>query len=208
VQLTFIPSCVFIILATLYGLGTPDDKLNNLVRAKAALYMGYWQMHYAVSVNLVKPGIAIALLRLTTQRRYRYPVWTILVAAPLFTGGVIVVLITTCRPVGAQWDLDLGPCPTHVVMAQLSYLFTVMTVIMDWACAIIPYLLLRRLDMRRRVKVSLIVVLTMGGFASTAAIIRIPYLKYYLITEDQMCKSDPIFPPGPELHSYYLSRNP
>ncbi|KAH6646938.1 hypothetical protein BKA67DRAFT_540406 [Truncatella angustata] len=184
--LVFIPSCVYVILAANYGLGTPDAELTDPTKARAALYMGYWQMHYAVSVNLVKAGIAIALLRLTIQRRYRYPLWMILTAPPLFTFGVIVVLVSTCRPVGAQWDLNLGTCSTHVVMAQLSYLFTVFTVILDWACAIIPYLLLKDLPMKRHVKISLIVVLTMGGFASCAAIVRIPYLKYYLITEDQL----------------------
>ncbi|KAI1881832.1 hypothetical protein JX265_000658 [Neoarthrinium moseri] len=206
--LTFLPSCVFILLATRFGLGTPDDRLTAPLKARAALYMGYWQMHYAASVNLVKAGIAVALLRLTIQRRYRYAIWAILVSAPVFTLGVVIVLVTTCHPVGAQFDLDLGPCPAHDLMAQLSYLFTVFTVILDWACAIIPYLLLRKLEMRRYVKVSLVIVLTMGGFASTAAIVRLPYLKYYRTTEDQLFENGvgliaASLPPIRKLFGYY-----
>ncbi|KAH8647733.1 hypothetical protein BX600DRAFT_443083 [Xylariales sp. PMI_506] len=188
--LLFIASCIFVILATQYGLGTKDSSLTAPLKARAAIYLGYWQMHYAVSVNLVKAGIATTLLRLTSQRRYRYPLWGILLISPLFTVVIIIILAATCHPVAAQWDLDLGPCSTHTAMAQLSYLFTVFTVILDWFCSIIPYLLLKDLDLNKRTKVSLIGILAMGGFASTAAIIRIPYLKYYLITDDQFCMSN------------------
>lgn len=184
--LTFIPACAFIFLACHYGLGRRDADINPVLRARAALYMGYWQMHYAASVNLVKAGIAVALLRLTFQRRYRYPIYAILLSAPLFTFGVVVVLVATCNPLGAQWDLALGPCATHDLMAQLSYLFTAFTVILDFACAVIPYLLLRKMEMKYHIKISLLVVLCFGGIAGVSAVIRLPYLKYYRIEEDQL----------------------
>ncbi|KAI0901403.1 hypothetical protein F4806DRAFT_492291 [Annulohypoxylon nitens] len=184
---TFIPSCIFTILACQYGLATPDAELTDSLKARAALYMGYWQMHYACSSNLVKAGIAVALLRLTTaQKTYRIIILGILISTPIFTVAVLIVLISTCNPLGAQWDLALGSCEVHTVMAYLSYIFTAFTVILDWACALIPYLLLKDLEMRKHVKVSLIVVLTFGSLAGVCAIIRLPYLKYYLIEEDQL----------------------
>ncbi|KAI0843576.1 hypothetical protein F5Y06DRAFT_255294 [Hypoxylon sp. FL0890] len=184
---TFVPSSIFVILAARYGLGTPDAELTDALKARAALYMGYWQMHYAASSNLVKAGIAVALLRLTiTQRIYRYIILAILIATPIFTAAVLVVLIATCHPLGSQWDLALGSCPVHTVMAYLSYIFTAFTVILDWACAVIPYLLLRDLEMPRRIKISLFVVLAFGSLAGVCAIIRLPYLKYYLIEQDQL----------------------
>ncbi|CAJ2513251.1 Uu.00g013700.m01.CDS01 [Anthostomella pinea] len=183
---TFIPSCVFIILAAHYGLGRRDADITPLLRARAALYLGYWQMFYATSTNLVKAGIAMTLLRLTAQRRYRYPILGIMISPALFTVGVVIVLVTTCYPLGAQWDLALARCAAHDVMAQLSYLFTVFTVLLDWACAVIPYLLLRDLEMRKAVKITLLAVLMFGGLAGVCAIIRLPYLKYYLIEKDQL----------------------
>ncbi|KAI1106346.1 hypothetical protein F4804DRAFT_301003 [Jackrogersella minutella] len=184
---TFVPSCIFVILSAQYGLATPDAELTDALRARAALYLGYWQMHYAVSSNLVKAGIAVALLRLTTtQRTYRFMILGILISTPTFTAAVLVVLISTCEPLGAQWDLALGDCKVHTVMAYLSYIFTAFTVILDWACAVIPYLLLRDLEIRQRVKVSLMIVLAFGSLAGVCAIVRLPYLKYYLIEEDQL----------------------
>ncbi|OTA99517.1 hypothetical protein M426DRAFT_27424 [Hypoxylon sp. CI-4A] len=184
---TFVPSAIFTILAARYGLATPDAEITDALKARAALYMGYWQMHYACSSNLVKAGIAVALLRLTTnQRNFRLIILGILLSTPVFTAAVLIVLISTCRPLGAQWDLTLGSCGVHTVMAYLSYIFTAFTVILDWACAVIPYLLLKDLEMKRRVKVSLIIVLAFGSLAGICAIVRLPYLKYYLIEEDQL----------------------
>ncbi|KAI1139938.1 hypothetical protein F5Y05DRAFT_336530 [Hypoxylon sp. FL0543] len=184
---TFVPSCIFTILAARYGLATPDAELTAPLKARAALYTGYWQMHYAVSSNLVKAGIAVALLRLTiTEKSYRHIILAILICTPIFTAAVLIVLIATCNPLGTQWDTDLGSCPVHVVMAYLSYIFTGFTVILDWACAIIPYLLLKDLEMRRRLKISLIVVLAFGSLAGICTIVRLPYLKYYLVEQDQL----------------------
>ncbi|KAI1206183.1 uncharacterized protein F4807DRAFT_463949 [Annulohypoxylon truncatum] len=184
---TYMPSGIFTILACQYGLATPDAQLTDGLKARAALYLGYWQMHYACSSNLVKAGIAVALLRLTTTKKlFRIIILGILICTPIFTATVLVVLIATCHPLGAQWDLALGSCKVHTVMAYLSYIFTAFTVILDWACAVIPYLLLKDLEMRRHIKISLIVVLAFGSLAGVCAIVRLPYLKYYLIEEDQL----------------------
>lgn len=184
--LTFLPECVFVIIAAQYGLGTRDAELNELVTAQASLMMGNWQMFYAASTNLIKAAIAVTLLRLTDQRKYRWPITAALVTTPIFTAAVVIVLIITCRPVGAQWDLDLGPCPLHDWLAILSYPFTALTIILDWGCAVIPWLLIRKLQLNQRIKRSLIIVLGLGGTASIGAIARLPYLKHYTIAEDQL----------------------
>ncbi|KAK7732678.1 hypothetical protein SLS63_004933 [Diaporthe eres] len=184
--LTFAPECVFVIIAAQYGLGTRDAELDEFVTARAALMLGNWQMFYAASTNLIKAAIAVTLLRLADQPKYRWPITASLLATPIFTGAVVIVLIVTCRPVGAQWDLDLGPCPLHNWLAILSYPFTALTIILDWGCAIIPWLLIRKLQLNQRIKRSLIIVLGLGGIASIGAIARLPYLKYYTIREDQL----------------------
>lgn len=180
---------MFVIIAAQYGLGTHDAELDEFVTARAALMLGNWQMFYAASTNLIKAAIAVTLLRLADQPKYRWPITASLIATPIFTGAVVIVLIITCRPVGAQWDLDLGPCPLHNWLAILSYPFTALTIVLDWGCAIIPWLLIRKLQLNQRIKRSLIIVLGLGGIASIGAIARLPYLKYYTIPEDQLCES-------------------
>lgn len=146
-------------------------------------------MFYAASGVLVKAGIAMTLLRLTTERKYRWPILAVLIFTPIFTVTVVLVLVITCQPVGAQFDLALGSCPVHTAMSMLSYPFTAMTIILDWGCAIIPWLIIRNLQLNRRVKKGLAFVLGLGALASIGAIARLPYIRYYTITDDQLCKS-------------------
>lgn len=145
-------------------------------------------MFYAVSAVLVKIGIAMTLLRLTDERKYRWPILAVLITTPVFTATVVLILVVTCRPVGAQFDLALGDCSVHTAMSRLSYPFTAMTIILDWGCAFIPWLIIRKLQLNERVKRALIAVLGLGGLASIGAIARLPYLKYYTIYDDQLCK--------------------
>lgn len=49
----------------------------------------------------------------------------------------------------------------------------------DWACAIIPFFIVAGLQMSRRKKVSVLLILGLGIFASIATCVRLPYLKYY-----------------------------
>ncbi|KAJ4394847.1 hypothetical protein N0V93_004067 [Gnomoniopsis smithogilvyi] len=183
---TYIPECVFAILASLYGLGTPDSQLDDGLAGRTALYAGDWQMFYAASSVLVKAGIAMTLLRLTAERKYRWPILAILVFTPVFTITIVSILVATCQPVGAQFNLALGSCPVHSAMAMLSYPFTAMTILLDWGCAFIPWLIIRDLQLNRRVKRGLSFVLGLGAFASIGAIARLPFLRYYTIKEDQL----------------------
>lgn len=145
-------------------------------------------MFYAASGVLVKAGIAMTLLRLTNERKYRWPILAVLVATPVFTATVVLILVFNCRPVGAQFDLALGSCPVHTAMSKLSYPFTAMTIILDWGCAVIPWLVIRGLQLNERTKKALIAVLGLGGIASLGAIARLPYIRYYTIYDDQLCK--------------------
>ncbi|KAJ4421566.1 hypothetical protein N0V82_003704 [Gnomoniopsis sp. IMI 355080] len=183
---TYIPQCALAILSAQYGLGTRDAKLDEGLAAAAALYAGDWQMVYACSSVLVKAGIAMTLLRLTAERKYRWPILAVLIFTPIFTATVVLILIITCQPVGAQFNLALGACPVHSAMAMLSYPFTAMTIVLDWGCAFIPWLIIRDLHLNRRVKKGLIFVLGLGALASIGAIARLPYLQYYTIYDDQL----------------------
>lgn len=49
----------------------------------------------------------------------------------------------------------------------------------DWACALIPFAVVAKLQMDRRKKISVVCILGLGIFASIATCVRMPFLKYY-----------------------------
>lgn len=64
-------------------------------------------------------------------------------------------------------------------MTTVSYIVSAIQMATDWACAIIPFFIVAGLQMSRRHKVSVLLILGLGVLASIATCVRLPYLKYY-----------------------------
>ncbi|KAI0006417.1 hypothetical protein F4779DRAFT_596471, partial [Xylariaceae sp. FL0662B] len=177
--LAFIAACCFTITGAYYGLGTRDSKLNSSQRIAALELVFFFQLAEAAFTILVKSSIAVFLIRLTNQKRYHYPLWFVIIAT--VAGCVVpgVVVITLCRPLAAQWDPSLGTCGDYTIITKLSYAVSVITIVTDWTCAIIPCILIRRLNIPQKHKLPLMATLSLGILASLASIGRMPYLKSY-----------------------------
>ncbi|KAK8129731.1 hypothetical protein PG999_002111 [Apiospora kogelbergensis] len=182
----FMAASVFILLAVRFGLGTLDKDLNPLAMIRGAEYLSYWQMTYILSTTFTKASIALALMRLSKDRRYRYPLWaTIIVNFGSSAGGLIAVF-SNCQPLQATWNPMLGTCGSKEKVAQISLIVSVFQIVTDWFCALCPLFILHGLQMPKHTKYSIIGLLMLGGFASIATMLRIPYFKYYTITENYL----------------------
>lgn len=113
----------------------------------------------------------------------------IVISAGSCLSGVIGLLIT-CRPLAAKWNPGLGTCSGNEIILLGSYAFSLIAIVSDFACALIPYLIVRKLEMPRRSKITITIILGFGVFASIACVIRIPYFSYYTKTENILCKFD------------------
>ncbi|KAJ0270384.1 hypothetical protein CBS470a_013528 [Colletotrichum nupharicola] len=96
-------------------------------------------------------------------------------------------LLQALRPVSYTWDksLDGSFAPTNII-TSISYLISVMAIITDWTCAIVPTVVVCGLQIKSRVKASVCAVLALGAIASAATIIRLPYLQYYNVVDDYL----------------------
>ena len=77
-------------------------------------------------------------------------------------------------------------CTTNLPLLSLSYLFTAVAILVDFTCAILPFFLIRKLNMNARRKWSLVAILSVGLCACIFTILRVPYLKHYLIAKDSL----------------------
>ena len=184
-QGSFIVSSVFAVKAAYFGLGTRDDKLNDLVMVRCAEYMLYSQVTYGTTVPLIKASVVFMLLRITVEPKYR---WTLYIMQLLATVMAIVASLTYCTPVRAYWNPLLGKCGDFNRVVIIGYVWTAVGIVTDWCCAILPYFVVRKLQMNRRSKRIVMLILGLGALASTATIVRAPYLQYYLATKDKLCE--------------------
>lgn len=68
----------------------------------------------------------------------------------------------------------------------LSYFYTGVAIVVDFTCALLPFFLIRRLNMNARRKWSLVAILSVGLCACIFTILRVPYLKHYVIAKDSL----------------------
>lgn len=86
-------------------------------------------------------------------------------------------------------------CRGHCWWSQgfifVSYFGSAFQVITDWVSALVPALIIMNLNMRRRLKVSLVCVLSVGSLASIAVTVRMFYYKYFDVKaypDNYLCK--------------------
>ena len=128
---------------------------------------------------LAKASIAVMLLRLTVIRTHRIIIWTVFTVTELYSAAFFFLFIFQCQPSEYFWTQytgGTGKCIDTSITISVFYGYSAITCVGDWTYAVLPYFLVWNLQMDTRSKVVVIVILALGAIASTATIIRIPYV--------------------------------
>ncbi|KAI0595172.1 GPCR, PTH11-type [Biscogniauxia sp. FL1348] len=184
--MAFLASTIFGVLAAHYGLGTPDSLLNDYLMVRCTEYLLYCQVLYGFSMPLIKASVVFTLLRVTREALYRWLLYAMLFVATVMALVGILASLLYCRPTPAYWNPLLGTCGDFMVVVNIGYAWTAVGIVTDWMCAILPYFIVRKLQMARRTKMVVMGILSLGALASTATVVRAPYLQYYLAQSNQL----------------------
>ncbi|CRK35699.1 hypothetical protein BN1708_001331 [Verticillium longisporum] len=177
-QLIFTASCVFILAGVDNGLGMHNKALEQSREIRALMYQALATATYVLNMMFIKFSVGIFLLRLTTSKGY---IWTIYISLAIVMIWTLVIFfwnIFQCHPVQAQWDYTIqdATCvtPDHIVSA--AYSISVMTILSDWLYALMPIPMIWKVKMTVPAKISVILLLSLGIFASVATLIRLKFL--------------------------------
>lgn len=122
----------------------------------------FFQIFYVASTVPIKSAICIALLRITKERKYRYPLNGIMALTSVAAITTIVTVLAQCRPIAATWDKRLGTCDNPKVITNVSYFISSVSIVTDWTCAILPVFILWNIQLRFRIKASVAAILALG----------------------------------------------
>lgn len=148
---------------------------------------------------LIKMSIGIFLLRIATQRRYRY---TLYVAISIVTVWSLVLFfwnLFQCKPVEAQWDYTIlssdsnSHCVSVGEVVNAAYALSAMTVLSDWLFALLPIPMVWNVKMTMQAKLTVMAILGVGIFASVATLVRLKFLADLTDVSDILCKCSPAF---------------
>ncbi|KAL5360654.1 hypothetical protein BJX96DRAFT_165319 [Aspergillus floccosus] len=164
------------------GIGRRLDEFDRPQAIERAL-LWWWlgQSAYVWVVTIARLSIATLLLRIAARRSdcvipYVVMGLTVAVGLPFW-----LLLMLQCRPVQEFWQrTGDGHCINTKYVLDVAYLYSVTACLCDFTLGLYPIYLLRNLRMSRRSKWALAGILGLGCVASTAVVVRIPFLPDYM----------------------------
>ncbi|KAF4975999.1 hypothetical protein FZEAL_7285 [Fusarium zealandicum] len=175
---------IIIIIGCHRGIGTVRHKLETAQVQEAAKYVFMWQIFYAATLAFVKSSICVTVLRIATGRIYVRILQALIIMSVAMSGLGVILVLVQCRPIEAHWIPAKGACMGRIVPTVLTYAASVSNVITDFAVAIIPMCLVRKLQMRAKLKFYAQLIMGLGMLSSIASIIRIPYSNAYMTPDN------------------------
>jgi hypothetical protein len=135
-----------------------------------------------------KLSIGFLLLRISFKKIHTWILYLAMLTSVVAGGAFFFVTVFQCWPVYRFWaEHSLDHCVSNGLIVGLAYTYSIFSIISDFTFAIIPGFLVWDLQLKRRAKIALIPLITMGCIASAAVIARLPFVKDFN-SPDFLCK--------------------
>ncbi|PSR79065.1 hypothetical protein BD289DRAFT_375944 [Coniella lustricola] len=180
-QIMFIVYSSYSITGVKYGTGR---HISDIPTENIPMAMQMWwtcEPTYVLANMAIKASIALFLLRLCVTKLHRAIIWTVFAVTEVYGLFFFLLFILQCRPTSHFWlrygdNPPAGTCLDATVISDSFYAYSAISCWTDWTYSILPIFLVWNLQMNRRVKWSVVGILAAGAIASSATIVRFPYL--------------------------------
>ena len=157
-------------LGVQYGLGKHVDDVTPENRIQALKWKWAGQISYVVGSTLIKYVAGLLLLRLFAGQKWqRYSIIVLMVLLGLIQTVYLFIAIFQCTPIPFYWfrytpDPPVeGQCLSPTLAIVPSYVSIVLGVVGDWYLALLPITLVWRIQMEKKVKISVVGILAIGS---------------------------------------------
>ncbi|WYZ33907.1 hypothetical protein EsH8_I_000183 [Colletotrichum jinshuiense] len=169
-------------IQTRYGLGKHFLTIDKKYDIVAFRHATFWQSIISASgaIMWLKISIALNLLRLITTKSFRWALWVTIVFTFLYCVGGMFPFFFHCKPMSGFWDKNTKPPPTCKSGNTLDKFGLVNTclafnIITDLILALLPVPIIWALQMKQRVRIYVIGILSLGYFAVAMGIVKAFY---------------------------------
>ncbi|RMZ67658.1 integral membrane [Pyrenophora seminiperda CCB06] len=176
-----------VILQVVYGAGKHIEYIDPHDFSNGMKLNFISQPVYLLAICSVKLSVGLFLLRIAVKKIYRCVIIGIMVFMTAYTIASVLTILLQCTNIHMMWDpTAVGKCWTLKTIKMLGYLNICLNISTDIAFSI-P--MLWGVQMNRRHKASLICILSLGTFATAAALVKLSYLPTYGRSGDLMWDS-------------------
>lgn len=176
-QLGFIAYGTSSIIGVHYGTGRHHADLSVDGIQKATHCWWFCYLFYCCSMITSKLSIGCFLLRIAVKRLHTWIIYAAMLISVVAGSVFFFVTLFQCHPIPYFWNkTQPGQCISIEVIIALGYLYSSFSIISDFTFALLPAFIVMNLQLKRRTKIALVPLLTMGCIASSAVVARTPYL--------------------------------
>ncbi|KAK3305934.1 uncharacterized protein B0T15DRAFT_435256 [Chaetomium strumarium] len=178
---------IVFIIQSRYGLGKHQDTISreDMVTFQHA---AFWQSIISATwaLGFLKISIGFNLLRLSSSRWFRVSLWATIVFVCCYTFMGMMTFLLYCNPMEGFWNKTAGakcyPLPLFVTFALINTSFNIFT---DVLFATFPVPIIWTLKMKRKLRIYLIGILSLGYFAVVMGIVKAVYQIAYAKEADK-----------------------
>ncbi|TVY78177.1 hypothetical protein LSUE1_G007121 [Lachnellula suecica] len=181
--------CSLFLSAINYGLGAHMYNILPEGQVTGFKIIFNCELLYVVTTAVTKLSIGAYFLRLSSRKYQIRVVYTTLAVVMVFSTMYFFFLLFQCTPINYLWtqfssdDIE-GSCLRSPILANVTYAHAAMSAITDWAFGILPIFFVWGMQMNPRTKFSVVLILSLGFFASSATIVRFVYIRTLADTDD------------------------
>ncbi|KAF9871093.1 6-phosphogluconate dehydrogenase [Colletotrichum karsti] len=134
-----------------------------------------------IGLCLAKVSVGLFLLRMTPSARMRNFILGTIIFTILSATGNLLTVFFQCRPLAFTWDTSIegGECIPPGNLKFAAFFNSGVSVFTDLLFALLPIPMLWKVQLNWKVKSAVIGVLSLGIFATVAAIVKISFLPNY-----------------------------
>ncbi|KAJ5663192.1 hypothetical protein N7507_003923 [Penicillium longicatenatum] len=157
-------------------IGRHVDAIENqeiIPHALKLVYIGFVIIIFGCV--FAKTSFVITLLRIVTNPWQKAALWFIMISMNAIMWLCGICYLAQCKPTAALWDTALIPtakCWPFSVFENIALTAGAYSGCMDFILALFPWVILWKLQMKKREKFGIIIAMSMGVFASIAAFIK------------------------------------
>ncbi|KAF6812717.1 integral membrane protein [Colletotrichum sojae] len=170
--------------------GATGKHITELTAEQAAVSLRAWyicEVLYSPITLAIRTSICLLLLRLAVSRVHRWIIYVNLAVVWAISIAFFLIMTFQCMPPSYFWRQlygDPGSCINLNIVPDATIAHSVISALSDWCIGLLPIALLWNVNLNRRTKALVAVLLSMGMVAGVALIVRIPYVKRLAISAD------------------------
>ncbi|KAK8108920.1 hypothetical protein PG984_014721 [Apiospora sp. TS-2023a] len=165
-----------------YGAGRHWQYIHPPEHIPIGLHLNFaTQPMCLVALTLTKVSVGVFLLRLAPTKNYRAFIHFIIGFTVLSSTAGFLTVFFQCRPLSFNWDNTTpgGQCISARNLKIATYFNSILSASTDLIFALLPIPMLINVQLNWKAKSAIIGILSLGVFATAAAIAKMAYLSNY-----------------------------